>query len=56
MPLALMALNCPSGVVEPQVTEEQAVDIAKRQVLFEPEAIDAEMSSDEAQPLSLIHI
>lgn len=51
MPLALMALNCPSGVVEPQVTEEQAVDIAKRQVLFEPEAIDAEMSSDEAQPI-----
>ena len=51
MPLAIMALSCPSGVVAPQVTEEQAVNIAKRQVLFEPEAIDAEMSPDEAQSI-----
>ncbi|MCE2543324.1 MAG: PepSY domain-containing protein [Acidobacteria bacterium] len=48
-PLAIVALSCPGGVVEPQVSEQQAVDVARRQVLFEPEAVDAEMAAD-AQP------
>ena len=51
MPLALVALSCPAGVVEPQVSEEQAVDIARRQVLFEVEAVDAEMTADADPPV-----
>ena len=49
-PLALVALSCPGGVVEPQVSEEQAVDIARRQVLFEPEAVDAELAAGAEPP------
>ncbi len=48
-PLALVALSCPPDVIEPQIDEARAIDIAERQVLFEPEAIEAEIDR-EAQP------
>ena len=48
-PIAIVALSCPPSVVEPQIDEAQAIDIATRQVLFEPESIEAEMDT-EAQP------
>ena len=51
MPLALVAPSCQGCVVEPQVTEEQAVDIARRQVLFEPEEVDAELAADADPPV-----
>lgn len=50
-PLALVALGCPAGVVEPRISEEQAVDAARRQVLFDPEEIDAELAADAAAPV-----
>ena len=50
-PFAIVALSCPAGVVEPQVDETQAVDIARRQVLFEPENVEAEISTDEQPPV-----
>ena len=50
-PLAIVALSCPAGVVDPQVDETQAVDIARRQVLFEPENVEAEISTDEQPPV-----
>ena len=48
---ALVALGCPDGVPEPQVGEEQAVAVARRQVLFEPESIEAEMTAGENPPV-----
>ena len=49
--LALMALSGPPDVVEPQVDEAQAIDIATRQVLFEPEATEAELDSETQPPV-----
>ena len=50
-PLALVALSCPPEVVEPQVDETQAIAIATRQVLFEPETVEAELDREVAPPL-----
>ena len=49
--LALAASGCPGGPPEPQVSEEQAVAVARRQVLFEPESIAAEMAAGENPPV-----
>ena len=46
-----MALSCPGGSVEPRVDEAQAVDIARRQVLFEPETVETEMLADQQPPV-----
>ena len=48
---ALAALGCPGGVPEPQVGEEQAVTVARRQVLFEPESIEAELAAEASPPV-----
>lgn len=50
-PLAIVALSCPAGPVEPQIDEAQAVEIAQRQVLFEPESVEAEMSTEQQPPV-----
>lgn len=48
-PFALIALSCPPDVIEPQIDESRAIEIATRQVLFEPEATEAVMD-DAAEP------
>ena len=47
----LVALGCPAGAPEPQVGEEQAVDVARRQVLFEAESVEAELAAGEDPPV-----
>ena len=49
--LALVALGCPGAPPEPQVSEEQAVAVAGRQVLFEPETVEAAMTADASPPV-----
>ena len=52
LPLAtLAALGCPGGVPEPQVGEQQAVAVARRQVLFEAENIEAELAAAAHPPV-----
>ena len=51
LPLALMLAGCPGAAPQPQVDEEQAVAVARRQVLFEPEAVEAEMDADASPPV-----
>ena len=49
--LALVTLGCPAGAPEPQVDEEQAVAVASRQVLFEPESSEAVLAAGENPPV-----
>ena len=46
-PLALMAVTCPAGPVESQVTREQAIEIARQEVSFEPDSVEAVLSTSE---------
>lgn len=45
IPIALVALTCPAGPVESQVSREEAIKIASQEVSFEPETVDAEQST-----------
>ena len=48
VPLALVAATCASRpLVEPRVTEAQAIEIARHEVSFEPDTVDAVLSEDE---------
>jgi hypothetical protein len=49
--LALIALSCPTGPIEPQVDEAQAVAIAERQVLFDPESVESEILTTQDPPV-----
>lgn len=49
--LAIVSLGCPGAPPEPQVGEEQAVAVAGRQVLFEPESVEAEMDTEADPPV-----
>ena len=49
-PLAIMAITCPSGglvVEEAQLTREQAIEIARQEVSFEPESTEAVRTTSE---------
>ena len=48
-PVALVALTCPAGPVEQQITRDQAIEIARQEVSFEPESVEAERSTSDAQ-------
>ena len=48
-PLALVALTCPAGPVESEITRDQAIDIAREEVSFEPESVDVELSTSDTR-------
>ena len=48
-PLALVALTCPAGPVESEITRDQAIDIAREDVSFEPESVDVELSTSDTR-------
>ena len=50
-PMALLALACPAGPVESQVTREQAIEIARQEVSFQPDSVDAVLSTSEERPV-----
>ena len=50
-PLALVAVTCPAGPVESQVTREQAIEIARQEVSFQPDSVEAVLSTSEGQPV-----
>ena len=42
--------GCPPEVEQPLVEEDQAVNTARLQVLFEPESIEAQLNTDQDHP------
>lgn len=49
VPLALIAVACPAGPVDSQITREQAIEIARREVSFEADSVEATLSSSEGR-------
>lgn len=43
--LALVAVTCPAGPVESQVTREQAIEVARQEVSFQPDSVEAVLST-----------
>ena len=50
-PVALVAMTCPAGPVEAQVSRERAVEIARQEVTFEPDSVEAVLSTSAARPV-----
>ena len=48
-PVALVALTCPGGPAESEITQDQAIEIARQEVSFEPESVEAERSTSDAR-------
>lgn len=41
LPMAMLALACPSASIEPEISREQAIEIARVEVTFTPDSVDA---------------
>ena len=50
-PAAFVALTCPSGPVESVISREEAIEIARQEVSFEPESVEADFSTSDARPV-----
>ena len=51
-PIALVAMTCPAGPVESEVSREQAIEIARPEVSFEPDSgVDAVLSTSATPPV-----
>ncbi len=46
-PLALVAVTCPAGPVESQISREEAIEIARQEVSFQPDSVDAVKSTSD---------
>ena len=44
-PVALVAVTCPAGSVEAQISREEAIEIACQEVAFQPNNVDAVIST-----------
>jgi uncharacterized membrane protein YkoI len=44
VPLALVATTCPAGPVESRITRDEAIEIARREVSFQPDSVEAVLS------------
>jgi len=50
-PLLLLVVACPVGPVESQLTREQAIEIARQEVSFQPESVEAVLSESKGRPV-----
>ena len=48
-PVALVALTCPAGPTESEITRDQAIEIARQEVSFEPESVEAELFTSDTR-------
>ncbi len=46
-PLALVAVTCPAGPVESQISREEAIEIARQVVSFQHDSVDAVKSTSD---------
>ena len=44
-------MACPAGPVESQLTREQAIEIARQEVSFQPESVEALLSESTGRPV-----
>ena len=54
VPLLLLVVACPAGPVGPvesQLTREQAIEIARQEVSFQPESVEAVLSESKGRPV-----
>jgi uncharacterized membrane protein YkoI len=49
--LLLLAMACPAGPLESQISREQAIEIARQEVSFQPDSIEAVLSESRERPL-----
>ena len=47
VPLAFVAVTCPGGPIDSQLTRDQAIAVARQEVSFEPETVEAELSTSD---------
>ena len=50
-PIALVAMTCFAGPVASEVSREQAIEIARLEVSFEPDSVDAVLSTSATPPV-----
>jgi hypothetical protein len=48
-PLAFLAVTCPAGPVASEISREQAIEIARHEVPFEPDFVRAEQATTDGQ-------
>jgi len=49
--LLLLAMACPAGPLESQIGREQAIEIARQELSFEPDSMEAVLSESRERPL-----
>ncbi len=49
--LLLLAMACPAGPLDSQISREQAIEIARQEVSFQPDSIEAVLSESRERPL-----
>ena len=49
--LLLLAMACPVGPLESQISREQAIEIARQELSFEPDSMEAVLSESRERPL-----
>ena len=47
VPLALVAVTCPAGPINSQITRERAIEIAESEVSFQPDSVEAVLSESQ---------
>ena len=47
VPLAFVAVTCPGGPIDSELTRDQAIAVARQEVSFEPESVEAELSTSD---------
>ncbi len=50
-PMVLAVAACPAGPVESEISREQAIEIARQEVSFEPDSVDAVLSTSATRPV-----
>ncbi len=48
-PVVLLVLGCPAGSVDSDVSREQAIEIARQEVSFQPDSVEAVLFTSEEQ-------
>lgn len=49
--MAIIAVACPAGPVDSSLTREQAIEIARSEVSFNPESVEVELLASREMPV-----
>ncbi len=48
-PLVIVAVSCPAGPVNSEISREQAIEIAQQEVSFQPDSVEAVLATSDGQ-------